>query len=157
MVTVAFIGVLRLHTDNSLKRYNNADSEVRRDDALLNDKLAGTGSLFFLVEGTNQDSMKDPRVLQGMEKLQTFLESQPLLEDKHLERDMNELVVTLVIGVDATAAAPFLLLQPGRGAGTAGSRTPRPAATRLQSLITHAVFGLGLYVSGWAAHFIYSS
>lgn len=62
----------------------------------------------------------------------------------------------LTVGI-ATVAAPFLLMQPGMGAGIAGSRTPRPAATRLQSLITHAVFGLGLYISGWAAHFVYSS
>jgi hypothetical protein len=66
------------------------------------------------------------------------------------------LVPPLIVGI-ATVAAPFLLMQPGMGAGIAGSRTPRPAATRLQSLITHAVFGLGLYVSGWAAHFIYLS
>jgi len=61
----------------------------------------------------------------------------------------------LIVGI-ATVAAPFLLMQPGMGAGIAGSRTPRPAATRLQSLITHAIFGLGLYVSGWAAHFVCS-
>jgi hypothetical protein len=59
----------------------------------------------------------------------------------------------LIVGI-ATVAAPFLLMQPGMGAGIAGSRTPRPAWTRLQSLITHAIFGLGLYVSGWAAHFV---
>jgi hypothetical protein len=65
------------------------------------------------------------------------------------------LAPALIVGI-ATVAAPFLLMQPGMGAGIAGSRTPRPAATRLQSLITHAVFGLGLYVSGWAMHFVYS-
>jgi len=59
----------------------------------------------------------------------------------------------LIVGI-TTVAAPFLLMQPGMGAGIAGSRTPRPAATRLQSLITHTIFGLGLYVSGWAAHFV---
>lgn len=46
-----------------------------------------------------------------------------------------------------TVAAPFLLMQPGMGAGVAASRTPRPNAARLQSLITHAVFGVGLYGS----------
>lgn len=65
------------------------------------------------------------------------------------------LAPALIVGI-ATVAAPFLLMQPGMGAGIAGSRTPRPAATRLQSLITHAIFGLGLYVSGWAAHFVCS-
>lgn len=61
----------------------------------------------------------------------------------------------LIVGV-ATLAAPFFLMQPGMGAGIAGARTPRPAATRLQSVVMHAVFGLGLYVSGWAAHWVYS-
>jgi len=50
----------------------------------------------------------------------------------------------LAVGL-ATVAAPFLLMQPGMGAGFAASRTPRPAAARLQSLVTHTVFGLGLY------------
>jgi len=59
----------------------------------------------------------------------------------------------LAIGV-GTVAAPFLLMQPGMGAGIAACRTPRPAAARLQSLITHAVFGLGLYAAGWAAFLV---
>lgn len=54
----------------------------------------------------------------------------------------------LLVGV-ATVAAPFLVMQPGMGAGIAASRTPRPGAARLQSLVTHAVFGLGLYAGGW--------
>ncbi len=55
----------------------------------------------------------------------------------------------LAIGI-GTIAAPFLLMQPGMGAGVAASRTPHPASARLQSLITHTAFGLGLYASGWA-------
>ncbi|OWW22734.1 DUF2938 domain-containing protein [Noviherbaspirillum denitrificans] len=53
-----------------------------------------------------------------------------------------------------TVAAPFLLMQPGMGAGIAASRTPRPGTARIQSLINHAVFGLGLYAAGWAARFL---
>lgn len=52
----------------------------------------------------------------------------------------------LAVGI-GTVAAPFLLMQPGMGAGIAASRTPKPGSARLQSLITHAVFGLGLYAS----------
>ena len=55
----------------------------------------------------------------------------------------------LLVGI-GTVAAPFLLMQPGMGAGFAASRSPRPAAARLHSLVTHAIFGLGLYLSGWA-------
>jgi hypothetical protein len=52
----------------------------------------------------------------------------------------------LVVGV-ATVVAPFFLLQPGMGAGIAASRTPAPNTARLRSLLTHTVFGLGLYGS----------
>jgi Protein of unknown function (DUF2938) len=54
-----------------------------------------------------------------------------------------------------TVAAPFLLMQPGMGAGIAATRTPHPASAQLQSLITHTVFGLGLYATGLAVHLIY--
>jgi hypothetical protein len=56
----------------------------------------------------------------------------------------------LAVGI-GTVAAPFLLMQPGMGAGIAASRTPQPGAARLQSLVTHTVFGLGLYAAGWMA------
>ena len=54
----------------------------------------------------------------------------------------------LIVGI-GTVAAPFLLIQPGMGAGIAASRTPRPNAARLQSLLTHTIFGLGLYAAAW--------
>jgi len=43
--------------------------------------------------------------------------------------------------------APFLILQPGLGAGIAASRTPEPNVARAKSLVTHLMFGLGLYLS----------
>lgn len=61
----------------------------------------------------------------------------------------------LIVGI-GTVAAPFLVMQPGMGAGIAASRTPRPAAARLQSFVTHAIFGLGLYASGWVASVLHA-
>lgn len=52
----------------------------------------------------------------------------------------------LALGI-ATVVAPFFVLQPGMGAGIAASKTPNPNAVRLHSVLNHAVFGLGLYVS----------
>jgi hypothetical protein len=63
------------------------------------------------------------------------------------------LAPALLVGI-ASVLAPFLIMQPGMGAGIAASRTPRPGAARLQSLVTHTIFGLGLYGAGWAARFI---
>lgn len=61
--------------------------------------------------------------------------------------DAPALGPALLVGT-VSVLAPFFLMQPGMGAGVAASRTPRPAAARLQSLLTHVVFGLGLYASG---------
>lgn len=61
----------------------------------------------------------------------------------------------LLVGI-GTVAAPFLLMQPGMGAGIAASRTARPSAARLQSLVTHAIFGLGLYAAGQATRLLYT-
>ncbi len=69
--------------------------------------------------------------------------------------DHPTLVPALVTGL-ATVAAPFLLMQPGMGAGIASSRTPRPGAARLQSLVTHGIFGLGLYAAGSLASVFYT-
>ncbi len=56
----------------------------------------------------------------------------------------------LAFGV-VSVAAPYFILQPALGAGVAAARTPAPNVARLRSLATHAVFGLGLYLSAEAA------
>jgi Protein of unknown function (DUF2938) len=61
----------------------------------------------------------------------------------------------LIVGI-GSVAAPFLVMQPGMGAGIAASRTPRPSAARLQSVVTHAIFGLGLYGAGWITSWVQS-
>jgi hypothetical protein len=52
----------------------------------------------------------------------------------------------LVYGV-VTVVSPFLVLQPSLGLGIAASKTPHPGRARLKSLMTHLVFGVGLYLS----------
>jgi len=55
-------------------------------------------------------------------------------------------IPALVFGI-ATIVAPFFIMQPGMGAGIAASKTPNPTIARLRSLMTHTVFGIGLYAS----------
>jgi hypothetical protein len=50
----------------------------------------------------------------------------------------------LFIGI-VTVAAPLFVLQPALGAGIASSRTPAPLFNSVKSLVTHTVFGLGLF------------
>ncbi|WP_033073576.1 DUF2938 domain-containing protein [Sphingopyxis sp. MWB1] len=54
------------------------------------------------------------------------------------------LLPALAVGV-ATVLAPFFILQPAMGAGVAAAKTPNPARARMTSLISHMIFGLGLY------------
>lgn len=56
----------------------------------------------------------------------------------------------LGVGV-VTALAPLLVLQPALGAGIASSRTATPVFNAMKSVASHAVFGLGLYLSARAA------
>jgi hypothetical protein len=56
----------------------------------------------------------------------------------------------LVFGL-VTVIFPFFIMHPGFGLGLAASRTPAPMQARLRSLMNHAVFGLGLYISAQIA------
>jgi hypothetical protein len=60
------------------------------------------------------------------------------------------LAPALIVGI-LTVAAPFLLMQPGMGMGIAAAGTPQPGTARLHSLLTHTIFGLGLYLGGLLA------
>ena len=55
------------------------------------------------------------------------------------------LLPALLYGI-ATVVFPFFIMQPSLGLGIAASRTPNPTQARLKSLVTHTVFGVGLYV-----------
>ncbi|MDH1572863.1 DUF2938 domain-containing protein [Pseudomonas sp. GD03746] len=46
-----------------------------------------------------------------------------------------------------TVAAPLCFMQPLMGAGFFAARTPKPWRNCLKSLVTHLVFGFGLYLS----------
>ena len=55
------------------------------------------------------------------------------------------LLHALLYGV-GTVVFPLFVLQPALGLGIASSRTSKPAQSRLKSLVTHVVFGVGLYL-----------
>ena len=60
--------------------------------------------------------------------------------------DRPSLMPSLVFGI-GTVLVPFLIMQPSFGLGVAASKMPNPTQARLRSLITHAIFGVGLYAS----------
>ncbi|WP_420548557.1 DUF2938 domain-containing protein [Curvivirga sp.] len=64
-------------------------------------------------------------------------------------------IQSLIIGI-STIVFPFFLMQPCFGMGIAGSNLPKPNNARLKSLITHFIFGLGLYLGGFTTKIILS-
>jgi len=70
-------GMTRLMMDNSVKSYFFHHLGFQRDDRALNEQLAGTNTLFLLVEAQDADAMKNPKVLQAMEATQRFIQQQP--------------------------------------------------------------------------------
>jgi Protein of unknown function (DUF2938) len=55
------------------------------------------------------------------------------------------LLPALLYGM-GTVVLPLFIMQPSFGLGIAASKAPNPAQARLKSLMTHTVFGVGLYV-----------
>jgi hypothetical protein len=56
------------------------------------------------------------------------------------------LMPALIFGI-VTVGFPFFVMHPSFGLGLAASKAPNPMQARLRSLMNHAAFGVGLYVS----------
>lgn len=63
------------------------------------------------------------------------------------------LLPALLYGI-GTVVFPFFIMQPSFGLGIAASRTPKPMQARLKSLVTHTVFGVGLYVCALGVSYV---
>ena len=59
----------------------------------------------------------------------------------------------LLYGI-GTVLFPFFILQPSFGLGIAASRAPNPTQARLKSLVTHMVFGVGLYICALGVSYV---
>ena len=56
------------------------------------------------------------------------------------------LLPAILFGI-LTVLAPFLIMQPGLGAGLAARRAPKPTVARAKSIFAHLVFGVGLWIT----------
>lgn len=59
----------------------------------------------------------------------------------------------IITGI-ATVIAPLFIMQPAMGSGIASSKTAMPIRNSLKSLINHAVFGCGIYLTSLAIRWI---
>jgi predicted RND superfamily exporter protein len=77
VLVVSAVGALRVHVDNSLSSWFPSDSRYRVDDHLLNERLAGTSTLYILLEGQTEGDLESPEVLRAVRDLQRWLETNP--------------------------------------------------------------------------------
>jgi len=63
------------------------------------------------------------------------------------------LLTALLYGI-GTVVLPFFILQPSFGLGIASSKTPNPTHARLKSLMTHTIFGVGLYACALGVSYV---
>ncbi len=77
VVVLSLIGSRGLRVDNSIRYWFAPSTTVRVDDALLNEKLAGTATLRILIEGEEPDVLQDPAVMKAIDALAVYLEEDP--------------------------------------------------------------------------------
>ncbi len=77
LALLALAGTSIIVCDNSLRAFFTADQPMRRDDAAMNERLAGTNTLYILIDGQRKDIMKEPAVLNAMLATQRELEKDP--------------------------------------------------------------------------------
>jgi predicted RND superfamily exporter protein len=75
----ALLGTLQIQVDNSFRYWFAPTTQVRIDDAFLNEKLPGTASLRILIEGQAENTLQRPDVLAAMDDLEQFLAADPHL------------------------------------------------------------------------------
>ncbi|HUI25635.1 MAG TPA: MMPL family transporter [Candidatus Kryptonia bacterium] len=75
LVGFSIVGALRIQTDNSFRFWFSPSTQVRHDDALLNEKLPGTASVRIFIEGQHENALEEPAVLNAMSDLEQFMES----------------------------------------------------------------------------------
>jgi len=98
LVFALSLGAYWLKIDNSQKSYFYGKIDAKMADDRINDRMAGTNVMYVLVDGLKEDSIKNPEVLQGMEKIQNFLGQEAAIGKtislvdfiKQMNKSMNE-------------------------------------------------------------------
>lgn len=105
VIVAVAAGATRIEVDNSLKAYSRPDSGVRVHDRELNQRFGGTNTIYFLVEGTQPDTLKDPKVLAAMATLQDFLSAQEHVGKTQSMVDVIKRINRVMTGDDSQEAS----------------------------------------------------
>jgi predicted RND superfamily exporter protein len=77
LIAISIAFALQVRAESSFIRIFKQSSRIRQDTDAIQKRLAGSGTLEVTVDTGTADGVKDPEVLGALERLETFLESQP--------------------------------------------------------------------------------
>jgi len=70
-------GASHLSHENSYRRYFSADLPFQQQDALINQRLSGSNTLYVTFDGGHADAITDPKLLTLIGRTQDFIATQP--------------------------------------------------------------------------------
>lgn len=76
-VLIFAAGTLMVRVDNSQKAFFANFLEVKKNDAFINENMAGTNLIYLLIDGGDKESLRNPALLSGIEQLQNNLNQKP--------------------------------------------------------------------------------
>jgi len=84
VITLAFLacvslGGYRLKSESSTRQLFYGSHQIILDDDKINARMAGSNTLYVLVDTGVDDGIKNPAVLQAMEKVQEHLDADPMV------------------------------------------------------------------------------
>ncbi len=74
---LALAGIARIHVSTESITNFDSESDVRKGFDIVNERLGGANHFYIVVEGSHQDTFKDPENLNTIRKLQQWLTQQP--------------------------------------------------------------------------------
>jgi predicted RND superfamily exporter protein len=123
LVCVSLGGYL-LQTENSPKLFFYGKHQIIVDDDKINSRLAGSNTLYLLVDTGADDGIKDPAILAAMDRVQTYLAADPKVGKtlslvdfiKRMNQAMNaDRASAYRIPANADLVAQYLLLYASSG------------------------------------------
>lgn len=72
-VVISLIGIGKIIEDNSVKRYFSKNQIFQLEDEKLNSSFGGTNTFYILIQGKDDNALKNPVTLEAMDRLQKML------------------------------------------------------------------------------------
>ncbi|MCP4634043.1 MAG: RND family transporter [candidate division Zixibacteria bacterium] len=80
VLVLSIIGMFKVKVDTDFLSFFKQDSDVRLAADAIGENLAGVSTFYVVATADTSDTMRDAKVLQGIDSLQTYMESMPEID-----------------------------------------------------------------------------